>query len=374
MTKWGTVETPTSWSGQVPLAVGQITPDWLTQTLRDSRALTVGEVSACSSSPIGEGFGMCCSLLRVELAYDTDAADGPRSLVAKIPHSATVNRETARQYRLYEREAGFFRDIAATIATRIPAVYGVAFDRDSGYGVVLIEDLCDYRPGNQLVPATEAEVDIVVGQAAALHAAYWGRSDAALGWLPSFADPLWMQLGDAFPGFWSVFEERFPETVTPTITKVAERYSAVLPKLGEQLSRGPSTLVHGDFKLDNFFFGERPGQADVIVGDWQMITRGSGLFDLGYFLSQSVDPRQRLRTERDVVRRYCDALASRGVTCYSIDDCWADYRAAVLWTFIYPVSAGAMDLSNERSVAMAKAMSERCFAALEELEVVELLD
>ncbi|MEO8323114.1 MAG: phosphotransferase family protein [Actinomycetota bacterium] len=71
-----------------------------------------------------------------------------------------------------------------------------------------------------------------------------------------------------------------------------------LEKVGEWLrdnipSSPPSTLVHGDYKLDNVMFApEGPARLNAIL-DWEMSTIGDPLADLGWmisFWSESDDP------------------------------------------------------------------------------------
>ena len=45
----------------------------------------------------------------------------------------------------------------------------------------------------------------------------------------------------------------------------------------------PQTLVHGDFRADNLFFGGPDGGQGLAAIDWQVSSRGGGAFDLAYF-------------------------------------------------------------------------------------------
>ena len=52
---------------------------------------------------------------------------------------------------------------------------------------------------------------------------------------------------------------------------------------------GPSTVVHGDYKLDNVMFARNEPRL-IAVFDWEMATVGDPLADLGYLLSSWGDP------------------------------------------------------------------------------------
>jgi aminoglycoside phosphotransferase (APT) family kinase protein len=56
--------------------------------------------------------------------------------------------------------------------------------------------------------------------------------------------------------------------------------------LAERLPESPpSTIVHGDYKLDNVMLGPAPPARVAAILDWEMSTIGDPLADLGYLLS-----------------------------------------------------------------------------------------
>lgn len=149
----------------------------------------------------------------------------------------------------------------------------------------------------------------------------------------------------------------------------ARRMPDVVVALMERLSEPPVTLLHGDHRLDNLFFGDD----DVAMLDWQITGAGRGPYDLAYFLSQSLIPTERKQAEHDLVLAYHQALIDGGVTGYSFDDCWEDYRLATLFVSVYPLNAGSVDLVNARAVALFRMMLERSVAAILDLDALELI-
>ena len=48
---------------------------------------------------------------------------------------------------------------------------------------------------------------------------------------------------------------------------------------------GPTTIVHGDYRLDNVMYADEPPARIIGIFDWEMATLGDPLADLGYLLS-----------------------------------------------------------------------------------------
>ena len=98
-----------------PTHPSELTTEWLTERLRSTGAIGDARVTGLSTTPVGEGIGMLGILVRVALEYDRQDSGGPASLVAKFATPVESNRAVAMAYRLYEREVGFYREIAPTI-------------------------------------------------------------------------------------------------------------------------------------------------------------------------------------------------------------------------------------------------------------------
>ena len=358
---------------RVPMTPTDFTPEWMTAALRGSGALKRAEVVAVGQSSLGEGFGLLGSLTRLSLGYDRFEEGAPLSLVAKFPAQAEANLTLARQYRVYDRERRFYEQIAPTIATRVPRAYAIVSDGATDASI-LLEDLLPARVGDQLAPPSGAEVGSIVYEVARLHAAWWGKAGGLdVAWVPALDDPLWLQAGASFEVFWPAFQESFGAFVTPAIKAVGDIFAANVPAIAARLCEPPITLLHGDYRLDNIFFHEAEAEADgaappLTIIDWQLMSRGRGVYDIAYFMSQGVEPAARAATEMEVLHRYHESLRAGGVTGYTFDQLFDDYRTATLWCLMYPVAAGGgLDLSNERGTALATAMATRSFAAIEEL-------
>ncbi len=354
---------------RIPLTPEDFTAEWLNEALWSSGSLSSGTVSSVKTSSVGEGAGLLGSLARLRVTYDGNAGGAPQSLIAKFPAVAEFNRNIARDYRVYEREYRFYDQLAGSMPLRVPGHHFIDLDKSVGDAVILLEDLHPAEVGDQLNPPGDVEVGLVVDAMADLHAAWWGNADDPnLSWVPYMSDLPWTNVEASFAGFWPAFKENLGHTLNARLRAIGDDFTSKIPLLLERVSKGPATLIHADCRLDNLFFGSGPGQDELVVIDWQLMSRARGTYDIAYFLGQSIEPERRASIEMDLLRRYHSRLGEKGITDYSFEECLDDYRVTILLSMIYPVSAGGgIELANERGVALATAMATRCFAAIEHL-------
>jgi hypothetical protein len=168
--------------------------------------------------------------------------------------------------------------------------------------------------------------------------------------------------------------EAFDDVLPDHITGLKEQYLAAAPGLFQWMATPPLTVVHGDFRMDNFFFGVEKGQEPLIAVDWQGALRGRATQDIGYFMSGSVRIEERRAHERELIGLWHQQLLEGGVTGYSLDDAWEDYRRGVLYVWIIAVViAGTLDRTNERGHRWMAEMLKRSVAAIDDLGLIELL-
>ena len=241
--------------------------------------------------------------------------------------------------------------------------------------VLLMEDVGGRRCYDQMegCPPEEAARDL--DALAAHHAAWWESPDlGSLSWVVRVADPPNPQaLVPALRQSWPIIESQFGHLLRGPMFEAARRMPDAVVSLMERLSEPPVTLLHGDHRLDNLFFSDDAGPEGIAVLDWQITGAGRGPYDVAYFLSQSLVPEERKGVEYDLVTAYHRALVARGVTGYSFEDCWEDYCLATLFVCCYPLNAGAVDLVNDRAVALFSTMLDRSVSAILDLDALELM-
>jgi Phosphotransferase enzyme family len=327
----------------------EITPAWCSAALAPS--VGAGEVVACAATPIGTG--QVADTARVELAYDPPGA-GPRTCVVKFTSASPGSRAAAKVTRSYEVEAGFYRDLAPTLPVRLPHCFFTRYDDQTGGYTVVLEDLAPARSPDQLAGCDAGEIAAAVEELAALHAARWGDPAlAALPWMPRHDGPAAAQMGSLVAAIRGRFLRRYGDRLLPEVAALVDRFT---PHVARYLSErpGPRTVAHGDFRADNLMF--RGGRVTVV--DWQTVANEPGVTDLAYLLGASVATDARRRIERDVVRRYADALRRRGVDVPA-ETCWTDYRRYAFGGLLMAIVASALVVRTDRGEDMFAAMANR---------------
>src|SRR6478735_4388789 len=116
----------------------QLTPEWLTAALQSAgHALTVVDAEF---EPIGTGqMGMT---YRVRLVYDSEP--GPPTLVAKVAGPSEELRALVAPG--YAAELGFYQDLAASLAVRVPRCWYSAITADNTAFTLLLEDAAPATP------------------------------------------------------------------------------------------------------------------------------------------------------------------------------------------------------------------------------------
>lgn len=353
-----------------PTHTTELTNDWLTERLRDSGAIKDSKVTGFSSSPVGEGIGMLGVLARVELEYDAPEPGAPASLVAKFATPVESNRAVAMAYRMYEREVGFYREIAPTIDAAAPKCYAAEVDPASGDCVLLLEDLSDMRTGDQVAGCDSGTAKQIIDAVVPLHAKFWGHpEDLTVDSVPRIDGET--QSAGITAGCemgWDPCMTNFGHVVADEIKASREQFLAAVPEIHKMIGRRVQTIIHGDCRLDNLMFDE----SHIVMLDWAL-SISTGLQDVAYLLSQNVTLDERRAHETELIEYYQQRLADHGID-YPIDKCWEDYRVGVLYMFCYAVViAGTLDPKNERGAAFMEKLVERASATMMDHDILSLL-
>jgi ecdysteroid kinase len=358
----------------LPTDIADLTPVYLTAVLRHGGHLAHGEVTAADAAPLGAGVGFVGQLARLTLTYSGDRSGLPDVMVAKFPIDDPVAKYLAQLYGFYRTEAECYRQ-AITIGLGVPTpeIYLAEVGDDDASTLILMEDLGAARMADQVAGADLADAQAVIDVGAQLHAAWWAspRLDS-LTWLRPLNNAAYMTVGDQYAQAWPVFAEMFATSVPDAALRVGERLGAQFaPSYDWVMANRPTTLTHVDFRLDNFFF-DRPG-APVTVIDWQLTVRSIGVFDIGYFLVQSLTTEMRRRHGDELLRRWYDRIVELGVTGYSWADAQADFHDSIMMQMSIPVIGAAnLDPANDRGRQLLDCLGTRACQALADYDCVGL--
>lgn len=328
-------------------------------------------IVAVTQTPMGEGVGLMSSIARATLTL----ADGSERPVVFKYVAETQNAEIAKGLNYYANELNFYQHLAESCPIAVPESLFAFLEPDSQDFLLVLEDLRDAPPGDQLQGCDRALMSRAFQRAAQLHARHWGqlaqypwmryhstpdsnlfRRDAI--YLPSI-EPTLAQFGHLFSG-----------TLEQTVRQIGEHFVEIF----ELAMAGPQTFIHGDYRIDNMLLPVTNDGTDIVAVDWQNSGGGKGPHDIAYFSAQSCGPELRGEAERVELRGYYDTLTGAGVTSYSFEECLRDYRLNLMATMITPVAVcGTLDTGNARGVELGRTMLARSLAALESMECDALL-
>jgi hypothetical protein len=338
----------------IPAHPDEVTAKWL------AGALDL-PITSIETEPIGVGVGLLGELLRVTLTYKVPVDDAPTSVVVKLPTHAPANKAIGMAFKFYERELRFFAEIAPKARVKVPKALHLDMDLATERFVLVLEDLSHLELADQVAGVTVEQAIQAVQAIAPFHAQWWETKELeALEWLPAADDPITMQAAQVYEDSWPHFVEKWQHVVPAGGIELGERVRDAYRQMLTELAVPPRTFVHTDFRLDNLFFGE----GGVTVIDWQLSTRSTGVYDVAYLLSQSMDVAVRRENQEAILGAWHERLCQAGVRDYPIEQARLDYAASALVCLVVAVAAGAdMDLGNPRGEALVRAIAERGFSA-----------
>ena len=350
----------------IPGSMANVSAEWVEECIGR------GKLNNINLVPMGEGVGMMSSMSIIELEWE-GSTNLPSSLVLKLAAENETNRAVSQQFNLYLKEVSYYKDLAPRTTARSPRIYASEIDEEHNF-FLLMEDVSSYRMGSQVEGATVEECELCIDFLINLHASFWNQLNG-ISWLPNMSgsdNAKNMALG--CEAGWPQLQEIFGNFVPDNIEAEREGYLEAVPRLQTQLDQHPTTLIHGDFRMDNMLFGQAPEHDSLLVVDFQGPLKGNGIHDVAYLLSHSAKTEVRREHERNLIERYSSGLINAGVKDYSFEKAWNDYRIGVLYSWtVAVVIAGTMDPANNRGFAWMSKMVERNGTAINDLDCLSLL-
>ena len=273
-----------------------------------------------------------------------------------------------------ETELHFYQEIAPLVELPTHRLYYGSVNPETSKSVLLLEDVSSGWGGDDVTGSSPGQERLAVQHLAKFHASWWDdpRVDE-FSWLPSINRNVSL-LQEAYQRAWDIFAGKFGHHLPPSLREVAGQFVNNVAHIKNQLADRPTTILHGDFRLDNLFFGPPEAGPPLIVIDWQGAHKGPGASDIAYFQAFCLEPDHRRSVEIDLIKNYHDALVANGVRGYDFDQCRHDYRLSMFEPLGVLVMAGAyLDFASERGRALAAVGIQRLSAAMADHRMGELL-
>lgn len=340
-----------------PLANRPVEPAWLSEQLGC-------EVVGLEEELIGQERGFLSTTRRLHLRTDP-VGSGPASVVFKCESGDPLFQGVARERRAFEREVGFYRDLAAPLVAHVPHVYGAECGEEPW---LLLEDIPGLRPGDQVRGLSLEEAPPVLRRIAAVHAHHWlDPVLPTLDWLP--AQSFWFHADPqaVLEPFLGLYGLRLGDEAASLLRRTAERWE----ELQATIAASPWTLVHGDLRADNLLFGPPDFPRDCCLLDWQTATLSMGCLDVAYLIGGSEPVLERQGHLDELLGVWHAELMGHGVRDYTLADARHDLQLGALHCLAVVLRMGKRLLRDEapgpRAALLYDAMIQRHTAAALEL-------
>jgi hypothetical protein len=318
-----------------PIDPKGFTPEFMTRAVsREFPGSGVAAVSIVESKQYGDEMASTAGRVVLDLTYTAGSKhDLPPRVVVKISRSEATPEHNV----LYSNEVNFYGRIRPELDMETPISLGGNFDKITlAFGQILDDlRLRGAQMMNVLAPHSLDQVRAVLDTLATLHSAFWEspRFRGDLAWVDAQDSG---EIHDAFTN-----PSRVPAHIKATTDRwfwkqeMVQRLGVTLEDLRIQMARVKrhhgtlsQTLLHGDMHVGNTYqVGSRGG-----LLDWQLMSRGHFIHDVGYYLHTSLSVENRRKHERDLLKYYLEKLRELGVSNVpNFDSAWLAYRQCSAW-------------------------------------------
>ena len=301
----------------------------------------------------------------------------------KVSFFFKTSRRDVEQGRILDgqREVVFYNQIAKDSFTpALPAVHNVYFDSKNSAYFMLLQHLGDTHYQHEFaLPPNRMNAERMTRTLAACHAKWWNHEQltgdfyaqlqVSGNWQFSNPDSCLKILQDTeniYPEFEAFMGDRLPEhrqNIYKTLFSNKKRLATLLS------SSPHRTIIHGDAHTWNFLLPKEDVDEPVKLIDWQNWDISAGPRDLAYMMTLFWFQDQRKTMQDFVFDVYLDELEKQGVSSYSREQAWTDYRTWAALNVIYPVWSHHYKMWPD----LWYPQLERTLSAFEDLDCRQLL-
>ncbi|MFK7805530.1 MAG: phosphotransferase family protein [Anaerolineae bacterium] len=293
---------------EVPQDISEVTAEWLAVALG---SLIQGKtVDSIRTTQIGEEFGFASKIYRVSW----NRLGQVESVVIKLWDLTKAG----------DREVLFYQTFSEC-GTRIPKYYFSKIDYKTGRGILILEDLTDVVQGDVLKRLDLHQGVELAKSLARLHSK-WANNPklVELDWVAKHL--AWFRTYEWFKSRYELYLSRFPDHLDGLPRLLLDNLHNAPTVANERLRNSSSTLLHGDFHLDNIVFeqGDKP-----IILDWSRPMNGPAVINLAALLFEMID----LNNFDHTLEAYCAEFNQLSETPLQKDELESELGGALLVRF-----------------------------------------
>ena len=347
--------------------LNQLDNEWITYILRLNGVVDNSSVKRFSVENVSGYGGFTNSLFKLNLYYDAIECGSPTSIIVKTPSKIDLVRQVTNLLQSNQREVYFYKNVPVVDRLKTPYVYFGDIDADTQDTIILMQDMIGYTQGDSVEGCSLEYAEIFVENIAIFHSTFWDSDQ--YDYIPLRSQQTQIYL-DLYPEAWHSLLDKAKDFIPRSLEVLGGVILEHIPKIKEILSVYPTTICHGDYRLDNSF----SKNDELIVFDWEYCVRGKGVYDVATFISETFNPFERKQREIDLLKLYHSTLRENGISGYSFDDCFNDYRISMLEILIFwVVTGGYCDYNDERAMAYLQNSLTRFDAAIIDLDSLTVL-
>jgi len=304
----------------------QITPEWLTDKLREGGYLPYFRVNDVRLTDTHTSDTANLYTLRIKYSDAGVARKMPDNMILKVYNAG---------YDKADKEVTFYGRILPALRDKYPhddlfivEGYDAHYDVGADQSHVLIEGMSSrFKKHFEPMPPTKRHITQIADALAKIHIYWW--EDDRLGDTVGLAiteDRLNNMLDrqkDAYDRFLSDGKIVLQSRERAILDLVVGQMPA---KRRDQLLEGKHvTLIHNDLKPDNFLYSHNASR----ILDWKDWQVGMSSDDLAYMIPFYWEAKKRKFEEPRFLKRYWGELNRLGIKDYSYDDLMLDYRLSL---------------------------------------------
>ena len=349
-----------------PKSISDISNVWL-------KKVTGYEVKHFTFDNVSEGKGFAGEVFKLNLAYahaDSISNENPCTLIVKFASQNSGTKKLVRPYAI--NETNIYSNLPKSYEGFLPATYYSECDEKTGDCCILMEDLSTKIYGDSLQGLSLAQAIAATTSIARFHSSFWETSKRS-----QFS---WLKHSKLILRFMSriveqnslIFLDSYGNRLSKEFRELVTVYPNKMMTIWDRLMGSPSTICHGDFRPDNFFFGDDDKSITVI--DWQLCSEMKGIVDVAYLFTWGLDERDRKSWESQLLANYHETLISKGVKDYSRSDMHKDYILGFFVPFqILLVASTALNNGSTRGEQLISLVIKRMQSIIDDHNLLSQL-